>query len=371
MNPPAVIPRPWRYRWLDFRLRGVPPIVIGATFFAVLVLWTKNWTPSTFIGEVQAPTATVTSPQVGLLTELHVAQFAHVQRGQIVAIIRITSPDSLKAAATAIRSDLDIMRARLALDQSRNNQNQDRFRLDWLSQRVDLATARANLQFAESELTRSEHLFRDGIVSISEYELVKDRRDALAVEVQERQHLVSELEQIVTTSDQGSSATENPLILATINAAILAQENALRQSEGPIRLEAPIDGTVTAVYRRPGETVMAGEPLVLINGHHPDQIIGYVRQPIAFEPKSGDTVEVRTRGYRRQVGISHVTAVGNRLELFAVSTSGAQLELFTQPLGLRGLNGTFERGIPVRLDIPANMRLYPGELVDLILKATD
>jgi multidrug resistance efflux pump len=365
------IPRPWRHKWTDFRLRGIPPLVLASTLVAIVLLWNHNWMPATFIGEVHAPAATVASPQVGLLAELHVTPFAPVRRGQPVAVIQVVTPEALQASATAIQSELEIMRARMILDQNRNLQNHDRLRLDWLSQRVDLAVARASLGFAENEFQRVDQLFREQVASDTELEIAQDRRDALRAEVEERTRLVNEFERTVVATRPASDPHEDPLILGTISTAIAAHEAQLRQLESPIRLDAPIDGIVTAVYRRRGETVMAGEPLVVISGDAPDQIIGYVRQPMSFEPQTGDTVEVRTRGPRRQTGLTRVNAVGNRLEVYAVSTSGSQLEVFAAPLGLRPAGGTYERGLPVLLDIPANMRLIPGELVDLIVRSSD
>jgi hypothetical protein len=99
--------------------------------------------------------------------------------------------------------------------------------------------------------------------------------------------------------------------------------------------------------------------LVEISGAEPERIMGFIRQPINFQPMKGDVVEVRTRGTSRQVGVTQVTAVGARLELFA------------QPLRIRGFDSSMERGLPVLLDVPVDMRLYPGELVDLYLKSAN
>lgn len=371
MSAPVIIPRPWRHKWNDFRLRGIPPLVLAATLVAIIVLWNHNWMPATFIGEVHAPAATISSPQVGILAELMVTTFTQVRRGQTIAVIQIATPESIQASTAALKADLEIMRARMTLDLQRNQQSDDRLHLDWLSQRVDLAVARANLRFAENELLRVQQLFRDQIVSAAELDIASDRYETLQVEVQERVRLVDDLEVRIHRSHPGTLSIDDPLTLGSINTAIAAQEAQLRLMESPIRLNAPIDGTVTAVYRRAGETIMAGEPLVVISSDHPDQIIGYVRQPLNFEPKRGDTVEVRTRGPGRQRGLTRVSAVGNRLEIYAVSTAGSQLDLFAEPLGLRPSGGSLERGLPVLLDIPANMRLIPGELVDLIVQSSD
>ncbi len=358
MSELPVIPRPWAQRWNDFRLRAAPLLVFLVAAAGTAWLWNKNWGPMTFVGEVQAPRATVASPEAGYLTEVSVVQYEPVRRGDVVAVVRVTSEQTLGASLEAIRSDLGVMRVRMTQDQKRNQQNHEQMRFDWLDQRVELAVSRANLQFAESELARVEQLHRDQINSDAEYELALDRRDALQVEVEERTRVTDEMERTLERLSPVAGADEDPAILRAITAAIEAQEAQL-QTEGARRLRAPIDGVVTSVARRPGEAIMAGEPLVEIAGVEPERIVGYIRQPIGFQPKQGDVVEVRTRGNSRQVGLTQVTAVG------------ARLELFSQPLRIRGFDSSMERGLPVLLGVPLEMRLYPGELVDLHLKSAN
>jgi multidrug resistance efflux pump len=358
MSELPVIPRPWAQRWNDIRLRVAPFVVFGVAVVCTAWLWNKNWGPMTFVGEVQSPRATVACPQAGYLTEVSVEQYGEVRKGDVVAVVRVTSDQTMGASLEAIRSDLGVMRVRMSQDQQRNRQNYQQMRFDWLDQRVELAVARANLQFAESELARMEKLHRDQVSSDAEYELARDRRDALKVEVEERGRLTDDMERTIERMAP-LSEEEDPAILRAITAAIEAQEAQLQQTEGAVRLRAPIDGVVTALARRPGEAIMAGEPLVEIAGAQAERIIGFIRQPIGFQPRQGDVVEVRTRGNSRQVGLAQVTAVG------------ARLELFTQSLRIRGFDSSMERGLPVLLDVPLDMRLYPGELVDLYLKSAN
>jgi multidrug resistance efflux pump len=358
MSELPVIPRPWAQRWNDIRLRVAPFVVFGVAVVCTAWLWNKNWGPMTFVGEVQSPQATVACPQAGYLTEVSVEKYGEVRKGDVVAVVRVTSDQTLGASLEAIRSDLGVMRVRMSQDQQRNRQNYQQMRFDWLDQRVELAVARANLQFAESELARMEKLHRDQVSSDAEYELARDRRDALKVEVEERGRLTDDMERTIERMAP-LSEEEDPAILRAITAAIEAQEVQLQQTEGAVRLRAPIDGVVTALARRPGEAIMAGEPLVEIAGAQAERIIGFIRQPIGFQPRQGDVVEVRTRGNSRQVGLAQVTAVG------------ARLELFTQSLRIRGFDSSMERGLPVLLDVPLEMRLYPGELVDLYLKSAN
>jgi membrane fusion protein (multidrug efflux system) len=324
---------------------------IGLTIY----LWNRHWTPSTFVGEVQATVANLTCSQDGQLVRLSVQQFDRVAKGQIVAKVAAKTPGAADASLAAIRADLEVMRARMALDQHRNDQNYQQQRLDYLAQRVDLAIARAKLRFAQSELDRSERLRTENIVSQFDYESALDKRDALAAEVEEREALVAETGKDLVAMKPSGPAEREPMILDTIDTAIKAQETQFRES-AETTLRSPIEGVVTKVNRNPGENIMAGETLVSISGERGENIIGFLRQPISFEPKAGDVVLVRSRGNRQNVAEAHIVKVG------------ARMELFTQPLRVRGFDSSQERGLPVLIDLPEGLALYPGELVDLILK---
>jgi multidrug resistance efflux pump len=352
INP---IPRPIGEKWKDIRLRHIPVFAYLVCVGLVVYLWNQHWTPSTFVGEVQAAFAIVSSAQEGRLTDLSVRQFERVTKGQVVGKVAAQTPGATDANLAAIRTDLEVMRARMTLDQHRNDQNYQQQRVEYLSQRVDLSIARAKLRFAQSELDRNQKLLAEHIISQFDYETALDNRDALAAEVRERELLVGETERSLTAMKPTGPADREPLVLETIDKAIKAQEEQFRESAESI-LRAPIDGIVTKVYRNPGENIMAGEQLLTISSERGENIIGFLRQPISFEPKAGDLVMVRSRGNRRQIAEARIVKVG------------ARLELFTQPLRVRGFDSSQERGLPVLIDLPEGMPLYPGELVDLSLK---
>lgn len=349
LNP---IPRPLPHRWRDFRVRYIPlgAYLLGIGFAAWL--WNTHWMPGTFSGEVQGATANVVSLQAGQLARLNVSQFDRVTKGQILGSVSM-SRSSTESALNAIRADLMVMRARMSADGERNQLSYQRVRVDQLDQAVDLAIARSRLRYAESELRRQTTLRERRIASEFEYEAALDARDALAAEVSERESLVAETDRSLKTI--GSSGSDVSALEA-IQAAIQAQEDLfLHQTESV--LMAPIDGIVSKVYRYEGENVSAGEPLILISAEHPASILGFLRQPAGVEPKVGDTVVVRSRrGNQRVAAEATILAVGGRLELF------------TRPLRVRGFDNSQERGLPVLIDIPAELALYPGELVDLAIK---
>jgi len=358
MNPLPTIPTPPAQRWREFRLRGIPVIVFLAGLAGVALLWNKNLMPSNIVGEVQGTSANVASTVAGLLTELRVDQYDRVTAGQVVAKVMTTSPENMEAALAAIKSDLLVMRARMTQDQQRNNQSYQQLRLDLLSQRVDLAAAQARLIFAENEFKRNEALFNEKVVSTFDYELARDQRDALRAEVEERSKLVAEFGKTLQDMRPAVPPVQEPLVEDSISAAIAAQEEQLRRTEGGTTLRAPISGIVSIVYRRSAENIVAGEPIVTISSERAERIIGFIRLPISYQPKVGDAVEIRTRGSKAQKASATIQKVGSRMELF------------TQPLRVRGFAAAQERGLPILVNLPENLNVYPGEIVDLFVKQT-
>ena len=350
-----LIPRPAGERWRDIRLKHVPILVYLAGIGMVIFLWNTQWMPSSFTGEVQARVATVSSSLDGLLVDLPIQQFDRVTNGQALGKV-VMPPEVASAKMVAIRADLLVLRARMSVDGERNQMDYQKLRVDQLDQKVDLAIARTKLRFAENELTREQKLQSEKIASVSDYESALNQRDALATEVKEREQLVAQMDQALLPLKPADHANGSSTILDNIDAAINAQEEKFRQSS-EIILRSPIDGVVTKVSRNQNENVSSGELLITISSDRSENIVGFVRQPISFEPKAGDTVIVRTRrGNNRLAAEARIIKVGPRLEFF------------TQPLRVRGFDSSQERGLPVMVNLPDGMTFLPGELVDLALK---
>jgi multidrug resistance efflux pump len=228
-----------------------------------------------------------------------------------------------------------------------------------MDQRVQLATARVKLELAEADLKRDEELFRDKIVSQQILDAARTARDALQTEIKERSTLVAEQEERLKSLNLGTNGVAYPSDTTpedVLRASIKVQEEKLRLTEAelrPITLTVDMEGTVSAVHHRSGEAVLAGEPIVTLTAINSDRIIGYVRQPISFEPKVGQRVEVRARSLRRCVGEAEIVEVGAHMEPISAALS---------PLSNAHIH---EVGLPVLVSVPRSQKLLPGEIVDL------
>jgi multidrug resistance efflux pump len=240
----------------------------------------------------------------------------------------------------------------------------DRLRLDWMEQRVQLASVRTRLQLAENELRRVEELYKDKVVSEAIYEEAKITKGRLETEVQERSQFIAEQEKNLSIQQlqagTASSSTNVTPAQAVMQASIRVQEEKLRLTEAdlsPVALRVPIDGVVSSVLRHSGEAVMAGEPILTISTSSSDRIIAYIRQPLLTEPRIGMTVQISARSFNRPAAEAKILRIGTQMEL---------IKPHLVPLSN---NQAPEMGLPILVSLPASMKLIPGEIVDLRLRA--
>ncbi len=122
--------------------------------------------------------------------------------------------------------------------------------------------------------------------------------------------------------------------------------------KNPTALTSPYAGVVTQIRKFPGEIVAAGEPIMTVTAPEPDRIIAYLRQPMIFEPKPGMRVDVRPRARLGGVFKANIVHVSPQL---------APIRASLLPVGQTRV----ELGLPIIISIPASLKLFPGELVDL------
>ncbi len=360
MNAPDLkpIPIPLVQRWHQFKVSVLPGLIFVGALLCIAMLWQQRGGTPVMVGQAESVLSNVSSHQAGVLAGLRVVRFQKVQAGQLLGNVLLADPKLIEASLAVIRSEIEVLRSNLdpIAAQQRNAVNFAQLRLNWMRQRTDLAAARVNLQLAEAEYQRAQELFKNRIASQSELDIAKAAYDVLQKQIEELARLVAEGEQSFAGLQPTNSATIGQVSDEPVRAAIAAQEAQLRLTEAqlsPVPLRAPIDGTVTAVFFHTGESVTAGQPIVTISADVPTRIIGYVRQPISFEPTPGATVLVRTRGGQRQVGTAQIVEVGSQLDVLPLAMQSSVR-----------LNET-ELALPVNISLPTQLHLRPGELVDI------
>ena len=185
---PGPVPIPLQRRWNDVRVRVLPLVVLAAAITATAVLWVKRGPATMFVGEAEPIVANVTAYKGGVIEELSIGRFQRVKAGDIVGRVRTAEPTVLASSLAVIRSEIQMLReeSKPVLSQQRTAMNYDQLRLDWMKERVQLASAKVDLQLAQRDYSRMDALFKEKIVSARMFERAKAKRDRLQEETADR-----------------------------------------------------------------------------------------------------------------------------------------------------------------------------------------
>ena len=190
------IPIPPEQRWFDVRVRYLPALVFVAALGAAALLWKGDVGAPALIGQAEPVMADVSCHKTGVLSELTVSRFQRIKMGDPIGQVTLVNPRIFTASLAVIQSGIEMLRVTMTPVTARQRaaMEYDRYRLDWLKERTQLATARAELQYAQSEYRRMETLFKEKIVAERIYEQAKEQRDRRQDEVAELSKLLSECE---------------------------------------------------------------------------------------------------------------------------------------------------------------------------------
>lgn len=284
-----------------------------------------------------------------------VVPYQMVNQGDPVAVIQ---PTDTRARLDLLRSAFELARFRSQPSIAEENAlNFERIRVELLRAKSDLAVAKVKLELAEKDLARNTPLYQEKLVSEDVYQLSLSTRDMYLAEIKETTRAVTEIESRLENlrrvgdplSDEGEDDTGE-----LIGELQRAHDEAASDLT-PTTLVAPITGMVGVLYRQQGENIVAGEPLISINSPWSERVVGYLRQPYPVDPQTGMKVLVTTRTHQRKKFWSEIVQVGFHLE--SITNSLAYLR--------PGL--LMDSGLPIVVALPAEAKVRPGEIVDLLV----
>ena len=356
------IPTPPSQRWREVRLLYLPRAVFVLGVIAAAVIWTRGVAPASLVAEAEVVQAEVRCAQSGVIANLNVALFQAVSAGEVVGQVAAANPRILDATLAVIRAEVGMLSATMqgSTDRQRMTIEFERLQIESMDHRIELAGLQVRLQQAEADLARAVPLQRKGMITEENFSQLKTNRDALAAQVGEHSQMVAHLAPILKNYASPDVLAAGLAPETALAAAIKVQEAKLRLAEAqltPVPLVAPITGVVSLVLRRAGETVAAGEPILRINATRSDRLIGFLRQPLSFEPKPGMPAEIRTRTNARQSALTKIVQVGPAMEAITPSLLAA---LRLPP------NQLPEPGLRIQFALPEGLALRPGEYVDVI-----
>ena len=182
---------------------------------------------------------------LGILTEILVKEGDHVRKGQLVARIENIQPEaqvaSQKAQVSSAEADSNAAEAGLKVADE-----------NLRTQQAVIDHYQSDLDHAKLDYDRAKELFKDQLLAKQDFDAKKAAYDAAAAALNEQQtRLVQGHSQREQTAAQLASAQRR---VAQANAVLAQYSDMLHKYDS----YAPIDGVVTNLPVREGETVIPG-----------------------------------------------------------------------------------------------------------------
>jgi multidrug resistance efflux pump len=283
----------------------------------------------------------------------------------------------LGAEAAVVAAEVDAVRCELEFDLAgrRLDSASDhlRFAADVASSRLRvleilavLEPDRVTVADLERDVASYRELLAQELVSERKYQRVEAEHDALARRVAEHESLLArartDLEAAEARADALATAPAmaddqvNELAEARVlSARVTALERRLEAvwvRRDDLVLTAPFDGVVTQIPACPGQVVRPGEPVLAMVEAQPQQIVVWLAERAVRQ--------LQQRGDLEAIVVQDLDGHEVRAAC-PVARVGVSVE--TMPSELWAVPSRPERGRPVVLGVPPDLRLVPGERV--------
>jgi multidrug resistance efflux pump len=314
-------------RMRRLRLRALPVLCFVASIAAWMALWNTQAQSVNGIGRVSTLRIDIMSPASGLIarmphnTRLQWSLFDHVRENDVIA----EYDDSEWVAGKAqFNHDAATLEREFAAWREFNAKD--------LPEAV--ATQLAQLQ--QSEIDSIKQLV----------EQVEQGAEA------QRVATVESLEPPTLPNEVSPAAREHFTELRNERQLLAIRALQLRNQADTLLVRAPISGTLVDVFCSPGQRLHAGAPIATLAADHGSHIVSYLPEATRLEPFPGMRVTIRSRNVGAAAVETEIEEVGRQIE--------------TMPTSLASNPTMPEKGVPIRIALPAEVNLQPGALVDII-----
>ncbi|MHC4716304.1 MAG: HlyD family secretion protein [Planctomycetota bacterium] len=369
---------PLGQHWRRVRYQLLPVLAFAAAVLGTGWLWRRQASFPNAVGEVEAVQIPVRSQYPVYLSELTepVARFDRVDKDVVVARLEDTAAESALEALTddvaALRAEVEATRARLIQERAERGYDRllegrrlaldvERTELTVIDLETQVEAEKANLARYSTLLAQAEELKRTGggsLQTVVDLTLQRDQSDALIRGTsqgiaQANLNLQAARERLKAHPESNPETFDAYLEpFRQRRAAQQKRVQEIRLRLAAMTLRAPASGTICAILRHPGQTVQAGEDILLIAPDRQAHIVAYVREHQRLRPEVGMEVVVRSRASRGRSGQAKVIKVGPQFE--------------EVPPHQRSDPARLEWGLPVLISMPSDVPLRPGELVDIV-----
>lgn len=328
------------------------------------------------VGVVYSHEWIVAGIEPGIVSGIAVDFYQPVQANDIIVTLDKTAHmaelEVVSSELALAKANLETEYQRYLIDASQNRLDQidekrrllvdyEQARLDHLDRLVAIEVDRATVQRLDFDIQRIQKLVSETYRSQSELDNLKLDRAIVAKRIEENLKLseisktqMEATEERLNWAEASITEASSNALFAPFHAQIDLEEARIKQLlqvETVFNLRAPVSGIVTQIFRRPGEAVMEGEPIVTIADTHASRVFAYIDEKAAVRIQPGAAATIRLTDEGGPIINTHVVKIG---------PSVAEI-----PIRNRLRFDIPEWGVPALIDIPANVNLLPGKKVNV------
>jgi multidrug resistance efflux pump len=369
------------------RAHFIPVVVWLATVACLVAMFSYRARRFQVLGIAQGNVQEIAATCTGRLTSVAVELFDEVKVGQILAVIDtatddVNQPQIVQAQLATIQAQIGELRAQLDetadrlsaeaanLETDKVNE-QRRFAVNVEGAKLEVLQIEAAIEIDRLTLDRLE---LDGKIFVLQdrldandsgpYELrrIKNEYNVIAKRIYNNERLLAQAQNNRTLAVQRferfkQREPNHPAMdkaLAVIGKAITVEERRMEEllvKRVPLELKSPFKGVVSLIHRGPGETVLAGQPIMAVAETTPREIVAYVTEKQAGRVREYMTVKLVRKDSPELLAESQIIHVGPTIE--------------QKPPRLWRNPNVPEWGRPIVIKIPSEMQLVPGETVGI------
>lgn len=361
----------------DFKNRTLPVVVWSVAAIMVLIMLVGRAQRFDYIGLAQSPEYEISSSADGTIETVVVELFQDVDAGDVVVKLNdervMASIRTSEATIRQLNAELDATGAQIlaetgqgvadwTADLRRFQIDEEQRRLDILSLRVVIESDQVELERVGLELARADSLLDAGLISRSEFDITRLMYEGVRGRIDENLVLLKQTEQEYRAALARREAYEMELprhpqddpLLQPLREAIAVESRRLREIElqrEALTLRSPVMGRVSQILCRRGQSVVPGEPILMIAEQSVQEIVAYLDEASGAEVQENTPVMVSSRNGSRTVAESVVLRVSPSIQALPP-------RLWTNPR-------VPDYGRAVVIAATPAMHLTPGELVNV------
>ena len=327
-------------RLVDFRQRTLPIVVWSVCAIAVAAMLLGRANRLQYLGLAQALDYPISPVATGTVESIVVDLYESVSAGDLVARLDDSHVTASVATANAtlaqLRAELEAARVALVADGSpgsggraailrRFKMDEEQRRLDLLSLKLEIESKQIELERLDLETERVHELWQAGVMAKNVYDTTRLSRDAMRKGLEDGRALLAQTEQEYVAArsrreeyDAGlprDTALES--MLQPLREAIEVESHRLQEIELQRRalfLRSPVDGQVSQVLCRQGQSVVAGQPVVVVSEGTVREIVAYLAEDDGHDIGPSTRAIVSTRGTNGTVAETVVLRVGPTIQ---------------------------------------------------------